>query len=65
MTDECWNVIKAAKGATIKIIRSAAMSKSDSADKLREDILTQTLEKDSPSATALAFVKKEIEDLWS
>ncbi len=65
MTDECWNIIKAAKNATIKIIRSAAMSKSDSADKLREDILTQTLEKESPSATALAYVKKEIGDLWS
>ncbi|MFD2586676.1 hypothetical protein ACFSQJ_07020 [Croceitalea marina] len=64
MTDECWNIIKAAKSATIQIIRSAAMSESDSADKLREDILTQMLEKQSPSATALAFVKKEIGDLW-
>lgn len=64
MTDECWNVIKAAKSATIQIIRSAAMSESDSADKLREDILTQMIEKQSPSATALAFVKKEIGDLW-
>ncbi|WP_350288405.1 hypothetical protein [uncultured Croceitalea sp.] len=64
MTDECWNIIKAAKSATIQIIRSAAMSESDSADKLREDILTQMIEKQSPSATALAFVKKEIGDLW-
>lgn len=64
MTDECWNIIKAAKSATIQIIRSAAMSESDSADKLREDILTQTMDKESPSATALAFVKKEIGDLW-
>jgi hypothetical protein len=64
MTDECWNIIKAAKSATIQIIRSAAMSESDSADKLREDILNQTMEKQSPSATALAFVKKEIGDLW-
>lgn len=64
MTDECWNIIKAAKSATIQIIRSAAMSESDSADKLREDILTQMIEKQSPSAAALAFVKKEIGDLW-
>ncbi|GMN08991.1 hypothetical protein MTsPCn9_05530 [Croceitalea sp. MTPC9] len=64
MTDECWNVIKAAKSATIQIIRSAGMSESDSADKLREDILTQMIEKQSPSATALAFVKKEVGDLW-
>ncbi|MFK7814038.1 MAG: hypothetical protein AB8B59_16190 [Maribacter sp.] len=64
MTDECWNVIKTAKSATIRIIRSAAMSEADSADKLREDILNQTMEKQSPSATALSFVKKEIGELW-
>ncbi len=64
MTDECWNVIKAAKSATIQIIRSAGMSESDTADKLREDILNKTLDKQSPSATALSYVKKEIGDLW-
>lgn len=64
MTDECWNVIKAAKSATIRMIRSAGMSESDTADKLREDILNQMMEKQSPSATALSFVKKEIGELW-
>ncbi len=64
MTDECWNIIKAAKSATIQMIRKAAMSETDSSDKLREDILTQTMDKSSPSATALSFVKKEIGDLW-
>ncbi|MEM1336156.1 MAG: hypothetical protein AAF717_01545 [Bacteroidota bacterium] len=64
MSDECWNIIKAAKSATIQIIRSAGMSESETADKLREDILNQTMDKQSPSATALAFVKKEISDLW-
>ncbi len=64
MTDECWNIIKAAKSATIQMIRKAAMSDTESADKLREDILNQTMEKASPSATALSFVKREIGDLW-
>lgn len=64
MSDECWNIIKTAKNATIQIIRSAGMSETDSPDKLREDILNQTLEKQSPSNTALAFVKKEVGDLW-
>lgn len=64
LTDECWNVIKAAKGATIQMIRKAALSDADSADKLREDILNETMDKQSPSNTALAFVKKEISDLW-
>ncbi|SIR28898.1 DUF7935 family protein [Maribacter ulvicola] len=64
MTDECWNIIKAAKSATIQMIRKAALSNTDTADKLREDILNETMEKTSPSATALSFVKKEIGDLW-
>ncbi|MEM6894727.1 MAG: hypothetical protein AAGD88_03685 [Bacteroidota bacterium] len=64
MSDECWNIIKTAKNATIQTIRSAGMSSSDSADKLREGILNQTLEKQSPSATALSYVKKEVGELW-
>jgi len=64
MTDECWSVIKAAKSATIQMIRKAGMSETDSADKLREDVLTETMDKASPSATALTFVKKEISTLW-
>ncbi len=64
MTDECWNIIKAAKSATIQMIRKAAMSETETADKLREDILTETMDKASPSATALSYVKKEIGELW-
>lgn len=64
LSDELWNVIKAAKSATVQMIRKAAMSETDSADKLREDILTETMDKTSPSTTALAFVKKEIGNLW-
>ena len=64
ITDECWNIIKAAKSATIQSIRKAALSDSESADKLREDVLNDTMDKSSPSATALAFVKKEISNLW-
>jgi hypothetical protein len=40
------------------------MSHSDSAEKLREDILNETMDKPSPSATALSYVKKEIGELW-
>ncbi len=64
MSDECWNIIKAAKNATIQAIRKAAMSQADAADKLREDILNSTMDKQSPSATALSYVKKEISSLW-
>ncbi|MGF1558294.1 MAG: hypothetical protein ACFCUL_04325 [Flavobacteriaceae bacterium] len=64
ISDECWNIIKAAKGATIQMIRKAALSETVSADKLREDVLTETMDKQNPSATALAYVKKEISSLW-
>lgn len=64
MTDECWNVIRAAKNTTIQGIRKTAMSESESADKLREDLLNETMERTSPSATALSYVKKEIGALW-
>lgn len=64
ITDDCWNIIKAAKSATIQSIRKAAMSDSETADKLREDVLSDTMDKASPSGTALSFVKKEISSLW-
>lgn len=65
MTDECWNVIKAAKNTTIQAIRKTAMGQqTDSADKLRELLLNESMERNSPSATALSFVKKEISNLW-
>lgn len=64
MSDDCWNIIKAAKSATIQSIRKAAMSATDTADKLREDILNATMDKSSPSATALSYIKKEIGELW-
>lgn len=64
MSDECWNIIKAAKNATIQIIRSAGISETDSPDKLREDILNQTMGKQSPSETALSYIKKEVGELW-
>ena len=64
MSDECWNIIKTAKNATIQTIRSAGMSQTESPDKFREDILNKTMEKQSPSSTALSFVKKEVNELW-
>ncbi|PKB44519.1 hypothetical protein AX016_2739 [Cellulophaga sp. RHA19] len=64
LSDESWNIIKTAKSATVQTIRKAAMSEADSADKLREDILSSTMDKASPSATALTYIKKEISELW-
>ncbi|WP_432221538.1 hypothetical protein ACRASX_13050 [Flavobacterium sp. TMP13] len=64
MTDECWTIIATAKNATIQIIRKTAMSSQvDSAAKLREVILNDLLEKQSPSNAALAYIKNEVAEI--
>lgn len=65
VSDECWNVITASKNATIQLIRKANMlEKTDTADKLREVILTEMLEKQSPSDAGLSYIRKEVSELW-
>lgn len=64
MTDECWSIIKAAKNTTIQIIRKIAMSsKIETADKLREAVLNEFLEKEAPSFTAMAYIKNEVSEI--
>jgi acetoin utilization deacetylase AcuC-like enzyme len=63
MSDECWTIIMTAKNATIQMIRKAAMSERvDSADKLREVILSDLMEKPTPSSAALSYMKNELKE---
>ena len=65
MSDECWTIIVTAKNATIQMIRKANRSERvDSADKLREVVLNDLMEKQSPSNAALAYIKNEVGQLW-
>jgi hypothetical protein len=65
ISDKCWNIINTAKNTTIQLIRKASMlEKTDTANKLREVILTEMMERRSPSDTALSFIKEEVADLW-
>ncbi|MDY0089308.1 MAG: hypothetical protein RBR78_02975 [Flavobacteriaceae bacterium] len=65
ISDECWTVINTAKSTTIHNIRKANMSqKVDSANKLREVILSDLLDKQAPSQTALSYVKNEVMELF-
>ena len=65
MSDECWTIIVTAKNATIQMIRRANRSdRVDSADKLREVLLNDLMEKQSPSNAALAYIKNELGQLW-
>lgn len=65
VSDQCWNIIIAAKNATIQLIRKSTMNdKTDTANKLREVILTELMDKSSPSKAALSFIKEEVGELW-
>ena len=65
MSDECWSIILTAKNATIQMIRMAAQKETvENANHMRELILNDLLEKQSPSNAALAFIKQEVSDLW-
>lgn len=63
MSDECWTIIVTAKNATIQMIRKANMSERvDTADKLREIILSDLMDKTTPSSAALSFLKNEVKE---
>ena len=65
ISDECWSIITTAKNATIQMIRMGTKSeKVSDANQLREVILTDLLEKQSPSSAALAIIKNEVGQLW-
>ena len=65
ISDDCWNIIVAAKNATIQLVRKASLlEKTDTSNKLREVILTEMMEKRAPSDAALSFIKQEVNDMW-
>jgi hypothetical protein len=65
VSDKCWSIISTAKNATLQLIRKASLSeKTDSANKLREVILTEMMDRRAPSDAALSFIKEEVSDMW-
>lgn len=65
VTDQCWSIINAAKNATIQLIRKASLlEKTKTANKLREVILTDLMDKQPPSNAALSFIKNEVSEMW-
>jgi hypothetical protein len=61
----CWGYVVTAKNATIQMIRKATLSEQiSSADELRELILKQLFDKETPSNAALAFIKEEVSAMW-
>ncbi|MFT5103733.1 MAG: hypothetical protein ACI86C_001393 [Candidatus Latescibacterota bacterium] len=65
LSQECWNLINAAKNATIHVIRQGAMhEKAGDADKMREWLLRSFMEEITPSQKALMYVRKEVSELY-
>lgn len=65
VSQECWNLINAAKNATIHIIRQGVMhEKKGSPDNLRQYLLTSFMEDVTPSQKALAYIRKEVSELF-
>ena len=61
LTDDCWNVILTAKNTIVQNIRKNALREDvTSADALRETILKQLVEQETPTSLALAYLKKEV-----
>jgi hypothetical protein len=64
VSDECWTIIITAKNTIIQNIMKTNMSeKVDSAQKLRETILNDLLDSQSPSTIALSFLKQEVKNV--
>jgi len=66
VSDDCWNTLNTAKNATIQLIRKVSLSdKIKSAEKLREVVLTEMMEKTPPTNIALALIRNEVSKIWS
>lgn len=65
VSQECWNVIKATKNATINTIRKASRAEEvNSANDLRKHVLSSLMDQEAASQTALAYIKNEVKQLF-
>ncbi|MEL1242870.1 hypothetical protein AAEO56_01240 [Flavobacterium sp. DGU11] len=66
ISSESWDIVTTAKNATIQMIRKAASDGAiASAQDLRETILRNLFDKQTPSSAAIAQLKSEVSDLWN
>jgi len=65
VSPECWNLVHAAKNATIHVIRQASMQQEDgNVDKMRETIIQNFMDKVSPSQKGLTYIKSEVAEMF-
>ena len=65
VTDTCWNAIVTSKNAIGQMIRTAAANTEvDTAEQLREKILKDSVENESPTQVALSLLKNEVKKVF-
>jgi hypothetical protein len=65
VSSECWTIVMTAKNVTIQTIRKTNMSERvKDAHKLREVLLTDSLENQPNTQIALSYIKQEVNTLW-
>ena len=65
LTAETWNIILKAKNSTVQMIRKNAIREDIlDADKLREAIMLELTEVESPSNIAISFLKEELKRVF-
>ncbi len=65
LTDTCWNMVVAAKNATLQLLRNKTASDSiQTARELQEAILKEGINDSHPSIAAISFIKSEVADLF-
>lgn len=65
VSPECWNLVHAAKNATIHVIRQANMQQKDrNVDKMREVIIQNFIDEISPSQKGLTYIKSEVAEMF-
>ncbi len=62
ITDECWTAVIAAKSAVINKLKQSAVT-SESANKLRENVMLDYAQKIPPTDTAVAFLKNQVKKM--
>lgn len=61
LSDRAWGVIRASKNATMSIIRKTAINESvTNSDKLRETILSDLIDRPTPTDAGLAQLKEDV-----
>ena len=64
VSDNAWTIILTAKNTTIQLIRKSGLNSNYSnSNQLREGILTDLMNIDAPSNSALSFLKSEVSEI--